>query len=797
MICGRCVSWRRALALATVLVQTSSCGSAGDAVQIPAEGPYENVAQAMERFITHEMSDKQLPAVSIALVDDQRIVWARGFGHENSSDSTAATAQTVYRVGSVSKLFTDLAVMQLVEREKLNLDTPVSTYLPDVHPTNPFGGNITLRELMSHRSGLVREPPVGNYFDTSGASLAATVASLNSTSLVYPPGTHTKYSNAAIAIVGYVLEHVQHQAFPQYVKRAVLQPMGLTRAGFEPESATVRHLAAAQMWTLHGRTFAAPGFQLGMAPAGSMYASMPELGRFLSVLFAGGKGPSGQVIQAATLDSMWTPQFAPPGTTTGYGIGFAIGDLDGQRVVRHGGAIYGFATELAALPQDKLGVAVSISKDGANAVATRIANAALRMMVAANAGLVLPEPMVTAPTGMALARRAEGQYGAGERAFALVRRDSTLSMRRDAGGHWARLRLAPSGKLLADDVLEFGGDSISVVGEGVVAIGTDTLRRRPAGPLPPDPPERWKGLIGEYGWDYNTLYILEKDQRLTAMIEWFFEYPLTPVAADTFAFPRAGLYDGERLVFRRDSAGRATQVVAAGVTFPRRTIRGEDGSIFRITPVRPVDELRTEALAATPPKEPGDFLPADLVELTRLDPTIRLDIRYASDRNFLSTPVYTQARAFLQRPAAEALVRAQRALGSKGYGLMIHDGYRPWYVTKIFWDGTPVEGHIFVADPSQGSKHNRGGAVDLTMVDLRTGRPVVMTGGYDEQSDRSYPDYPGGTSRQRALREMLRDAMESQGFTVYEAEWWHFDWKDWQRYAIGNTRFEDLALSRR
>ena len=111
----------------------------------------------------------------------------------------------------------------------------------------------------------------------------------------------------------------------------------------------------------------------------------------------------------------------------------------------------------------------------------------------------------------------------------------------------------------------------------------------------------------------------------------------------------------------------------------------------------------------------------------------------------------------------------------------------------MFWDGTPEANHIFVADPSRGSRHNRGCAVDLTMYDLATGRPVRMTGGYDEMSDRSYPDYPGGTSRQRELREILRAAMEAEGFLVYEAEWWHFDYKDWREYRIGNQRFEAIG----
>jgi D-alanyl-D-alanine dipeptidase len=193
-----------------------------------------------------------------------------------------------------------------------------------------------------------------------------------------------------------------------------------------------------------------------------------------------------------------------------------------------------------------------------------------------------------------------------------------------------------------------------------------------------------------------------------------------------------------------------------------------------------------------PPKETGDFKESDLVELIKLDPSFKLDIRYATDNNLVGRPVYTEARAFLQRPAAEALIKINSELKPLGFGLMIFDGYRPWSVTKTFWDITPEEDKKFVADPKEGSRHNRGCAIDLTLYDLATGEEVIMTGVYDEMTERSYPDYEGGTDEQREMRDLLRSKMESIGFTVYEFEWWHFDYKDWQTYRIQNIQFSEI-----
>jgi D-alanyl-D-alanine dipeptidase len=193
-----------------------------------------------------------------------------------------------------------------------------------------------------------------------------------------------------------------------------------------------------------------------------------------------------------------------------------------------------------------------------------------------------------------------------------------------------------------------------------------------------------------------------------------------------------------------------------------------------------------------PPKEEGDFRPSELVELVKLEPEFRLDVRYATDKNFTGKPVYDEARAFLQQPAAEALVRVHRKAKEHGYGILVFDGYRPWQVTKFFWTTYPND-RAYLADPAKGSRHNRGCAVDLSFYDLKTGREVEMPSGYDEFTKRAHPDYDGGTPDQTKARELLRKLMESEGFTVNVNEWWHFDYKDWKKYKIQNIPFSEIA----
>ena len=297
-------------------------------------------------------------------------------------------------------------------------------------------------------------------------------------------------------------------------------------------------------------------------------------------------------------------------------------------------------------------------------------------------------------------------------------------------------------------------------------------------PAPPTPV--MAAQVGEYGPDDSLLTVYESGGKLYLKGAGGLTQALTPLSARRYAGPGGeAIFEGDVLILR-------------GARLPRRDIGAE--TVARIQAGVRADpaKARAAALAATPPEEPAPARAADLVDLTTVDPNMRLDIRYATSNNFMGFPLYERPAAFLQRPAAEALGRAAMALRAQGFGLLIHDGYRPWFVTKMFWDATPDYAHVFVADPARGSKHNRGCAVDLTLYDLKTGQPVEMTGRYDEMSRRSFADYPGGTSRQRWARDLLRQAMEAEGFTVFPEEWWHFDYKDWREYGIGTMTFTEL-----
>ncbi|TYB93755.1 MAG: M15 family metallopeptidase [Kosmotoga sp.] len=323
----------------------------------------------------------------------------------------------------------------------------------------------------------------------------------------------------------------------------------------------------------------------------------------------------------------------------------------------------------------------------------------------------------------------------------------------------------------------------------------------------------WNKLIGKYSLQcgdhfylrenngtLEILYNLHEGEEIVGETLHFngIDYliiALKEISENEYLFTESNFLGTDRIVFYRNEEGIGLSCKLGKVFYNRRFFGEEsfnkEGG-FRIEPVKPVKLLRPEALKAEPPEEEGDFLKPDLVNLKELDDSFLLDIRYATENNFMGSKMYELARAYMQRPAAEALVRVNNKLHEYGLGLIVYDAYRPWYVTKLFWDATPDDMKNFVANPISGSRHNRGSAVDLGLYDLDTGKPIEMISAFDEFSERAYPDYPGGTTRKRFLRDLLIEEMKKERFTVYPYEWWHFDYYTWNNYGILNVTFGDL-----
>lgn len=183
---------------------------------------------------------------------------------------------------------------------------------------------------------------------------------------------------------------------------------------------------------------------------------------------------------------------------------------------------------------------------------------------------------------------------------------------------------------------------------------------------------------------------------------------------------------------------------------------------------------------------------ASLVELITINPTIVLDVRYATPDNFTKKIVYPSARVFIQKPVALALDAIQKELQPLGLGLKVFDGYRPLSVQKIFWALVPDA--RYVMPPSQGSNHNRGAAVDVTIIDLATGKELFMPSSFDDLTERAHRIYTKMDSREAQLNcKFLELIMEKHGFIGFPTEWWHFDWHQSAQYPVLDVSFEELS----
>jgi D-alanyl-D-alanine dipeptidase len=180
----------------------------------------------------------------------------------------------------------------------------------------------------------------------------------------------------------------------------------------------------------------------------------------------------------------------------------------------------------------------------------------------------------------------------------------------------------------------------------------------------------------------------------------------------------------------------------------------------------------------------------ELVNLEKYIPGLVLDIRYATTNNFTGKKIYDLARAYSRRPVAESLKKIQADLKKQGLGLKIYDGYRPYSATVMFYE--TYHDTTYVASPYKGSRHNRGCALDLTIIDLKTGKELPMPTQYDSFKKEAWPTTPVADPIIRKNRKTLIDVMEKYGFKVNASEWWHFDFVGWQKFDVMDIDFEEL-----
>lgn len=237
--------------------------------------------------------------------------------------------------------------------------------------------------------------------------------------------------------------------------------------------------------------------------------------------------------------------------------------------------------------------------------------------------------------------------------------------------------------------------------------------------------------------------------------------------------------------FDRDKNGQGISLNLGQKSYTRKFTGGENGKPIRVNPAKPLEELRKEAAAAAAPSLPYDKT-AELVDLARTVPGLKLDLRYTTDNNLFGAPLVLSSQVLLDRNAAQALARVQTGLKPYGYGLVVWEAYRSWRDFKLATLALGKEHADMLPKAEEGYSHNSGRSLDVSLYSLETGEEVPMISDFDEPSPAQYAQFAGGTQKQRYLRDLLRQQMTLQGFTASDMEWWHFDYDAGNRYQVLN-----------
>ncbi len=367
----------------------TGCATAPERPKTATPGDYEYTKTYVSWLTKKLMDDHDIPAVSIALVDDQKIVWQQGFGLANVKNKIPATAKTVYRVGSIAKLFTDSATMKLAEEGKINIDQPLVKALPEFSIRNRFknAGAVTPRNIMTHHSGLPADMLRGMWTEDSEARFTEVVDILKDEYMAYPPNYIYSYSNVALSLLGHAVQETSGQKFEDYMDQALIKPLGMLNTGFVEKESYRPYLASGYA---KGDEIN-PG-QIRDRPAGGLYSNVTDLSRLLSMVFANGKSRDGQqVLKAETVQEMIRRQNTNVPLDFNFDIGlgwFLIRQgIDGtDKVISHGGGTPCFFSQIIGLPEQKLGVVVLANSCSGGSTVADVGVAALKLALEAKTG---------------------------------------------------------------------------------------------------------------------------------------------------------------------------------------------------------------------------------------------------------------------------------------------------------------------------------------------------------------------------------------------------------------------------
>lgn len=332
-----------------------------------------NVASNIELlriWLETQMAYRNQPGLSIAIIHDQELVWAQGFGYADVAQQIPAAPQTIYRIASITKLFTATAVLQLRDAGKLQLDDPIRQYLPwfDIQSRFPDAPPVTLRHLLTHTAGLPRESAFPYWTDNQFPSREALQARLPEQTAALPTETRWKYSNLGLSLAGEVVTAVSGQAYPDYVHTHILQPLGMTDTFVETIDPAHPQLAVGYGRRKPDNSRALSPFtdSQGLTPAANIATTVLDLAKFAMLQFRDGAAGGGQILRGSTLREMQRIHWLHSDWKTGWGLGFRILRLNDKTTVGHGGAVLGYRTLLRLCPQDKTAVIVFTNSDDGN-----------------------------------------------------------------------------------------------------------------------------------------------------------------------------------------------------------------------------------------------------------------------------------------------------------------------------------------------------------------------------------------------------------------------------------------------